>query len=104
MTDASRRLLAGTAALAALPVSYLWTIVVAMIFPGWVGASHKPIPVAMCLAYAPPVLAVAAGIRALRGGGEGRSPWTIVAGVLAIVTGLASACLVVFAIAMLSIG
>ncbi|OFX14237.1 MAG: hypothetical protein A2Z18_06760 [Armatimonadetes bacterium RBG_16_58_9] len=86
------------------PFSYVWTVLLASIFSGWVGASYKPVPAIMYLAYLPALVSLATGIYVLCYRAEGKSLWTYLEGVFTIVAGLLTPAFVYFAIAMLSIG
>jgi hypothetical protein len=92
------------AALINLPVTLVWVIVLASLFSGWVGASHKPIPIAMVLGLLPSVICFVLGVCTFVVGFHKKTWYAMICGSLSIVSGIVGFIFAYFEIMMLSIG
>ncbi len=96
-----------TAALLNLPVTYVWVIILAHIstaISSWVGAGHKPVPAIMYIGFLPSALCFIFGARAFIVGFDNNCRYSLVCGLLSIISGILGCLLAYFEIIMLHIG
>jgi hypothetical protein len=96
-----------TAALLNLPVTYIWVIILAYIstaISNWVGAGHEPVPAIMYIGFLPSALCLMFGARAFTVGFDNKYRYSLVCGLLSIISGVVGCLLAYFEIIMLHIG